>query len=96
MRRVVLLAAVLAVALPSAALAVWGGQQDIAHPGIGAMYFDFSGNGTIEADELICSGSYAGRSKNGAMSRQSSSRSAQSRTAPGKAPPRRAKPRGRR
>ena len=66
MRRVVLLAAVLAVALPSAALAVWGGQQDTAHPGIGAMYFDFSGNGTIEADELICSGSYAGRSKNGA------------------------------
>ena len=67
MRRVVLLAAVLAVALPSAALAVGGGQQDTAHPGIGAMYFDFSGNGTIEADELICSGSYAGRSKKAPM-----------------------------
>jgi hypothetical protein len=66
MRRVVLLAAVLAVALPGAASAVWGGQQDTAHPGVGAMYFDFSDNGTIEADELICSGSYAGRSKTGA------------------------------
>jgi hypothetical protein len=66
MRRVVLLATVLAITLPSAAHAVWGGQQDTAHPGIGAIYSDFSGNGTIEADELICSGSYAGRSKSGA------------------------------
>ena len=66
MRRAVLLAAVLAVALPSAALAVWGGQQDTTHPGVGAIYFDFSGNGAITADELICSGSYAGRSKSGA------------------------------
>ena len=60
MRRVALLAAVLAVALPSAALAVWGGQQDTAHPGVGAIYFDFSGDGAITADELICSGLYAG------------------------------------
>ena len=66
MRRVVLLAAVLAIALPTAAHAVWGGQPDTAHPGVGAIYSDFSGNGTIEADELICSGSYAGRSKSGA------------------------------
>ena len=66
MRRVALLAAVLAVALPGAAFAVWGGQQDFAHPGVGAIYFDFTGNGAIEADELICSGSYAGRSKSGA------------------------------
>ena len=66
MRGVALLAAVLAVALPGAAFAVWGGQQDTAHPGVGAIYSDFSGNGTIEADELICSGSYAGRSKSGA------------------------------
>lgn len=65
MRRVALLAAVLAVALPSAALAVWGGQQDFAHPGVGAIYFDFSGDGAITADELICSGSYAGRSNRG-------------------------------
>lgn len=64
--RIALLAAVLAVALPGTAFAVWGGQQDTAHPGVGAMYFDFSGNGTITADELICSGSYAGRSKSGA------------------------------
>ena len=66
MRGVALLAAVFAVALPGAAFAVWGGQQDTAHPGVGAIYSDFSGNGTIEADELICSGSYAGRSKSGA------------------------------
>ena len=69
LRRVALLAAALAVALPGAAFAVWGGQQDTAHPGVGAMYFDFSGNGAIEADELVCSGSYAGRSKNGAQRR---------------------------
>ena len=43
-----------------------GREQDTAHPGVGAIYFDFSGNGAIEADELICSGSYAGRSKTGA------------------------------
>ena len=66
MRRVALFVAVLAVALPTAAQAVWGGQEDTAHPGVGAMYFDFMGNGTIVPDGLICSGSYAGRSKSGA------------------------------
>ena len=66
MRRVATFVAILAVALPAAAHAVWGGQPDTAHPGVGAMYFDFSENGSIEADELICSGSYAGRSRNGA------------------------------
>jgi hypothetical protein len=65
-RRLVTFLAVLAVALPSAALAVWGGQEDLAHPSVGAMYFDFMGNGTAVPDGLICSGSYAGRSKNGA------------------------------
>ena len=30
------------------------------------MYFDENGNGTASAGELICSGSYAGRSKSGA------------------------------
>jgi hypothetical protein len=66
MRRIALLAAVLAAALPTAAYGVWGGAEDTAHPGIGAMYFDFMGNGTIVPDGLICSGSYAGPSKDGA------------------------------
>ena len=66
MRRVVLLVAVLAIALPTAAHAVWGGQEDLAHPGVGAMYFDFMGNGVAVPDGLVCSGSYAGRSKSGA------------------------------
>jgi hypothetical protein len=66
MRRVVLLVAVLAIALPTASHAVWGGQEDLAHPGVGAMYFDFMGNGVAVPDGLVCSGSYAGRSKSGA------------------------------
>lgn len=66
MRRIAVLVAVLAVALPTAAHAVWGGQDDFAHPGVGAMYFDFMGNGVAVADGLVCSGSYAGRSRNGA------------------------------
>ena len=66
MRRVVLLIAALAIAVPGAAYAVWGGQVDTAHPGVGAMYFDENGNGAASAAELICSGSYAGRSKSGA------------------------------
>jgi hypothetical protein len=66
MRRVVLLVAALAIGVPGAAYAVWGGQVDTAHPGVGAMYFDENGNGAASAGELICSGSYAGRSKSGA------------------------------
>ena len=66
MRRVATLVAVLAVALPPAAHAVWGGQEDTTHPGVGAMYFDFMGNGVAVPDGLVCSGSYAGRSKSGA------------------------------
>lgn len=66
MKKVALVLAVLAVALPTAAHAVWGGQEDLTHPGVGAMYFDFMGNGTAVADGLICSGSYAGPSKSGA------------------------------
>ena len=66
MRRVAILLAVLAVALPSAAQAVWGGQEDVSHPSVGAMYFDFMGNGVAVPDGLVCSGSYAGRSRSGA------------------------------
>ena len=47
------------------AWAVWGGQEDTAHPGVGAMYFDDDGDGVVTADSLVCSGSYAGRSKDG-------------------------------
>lgn len=54
------------VLLPGPALAVWGGAPDgNAHPGVGAMYFDFDESGTIDADDLICSGSYAGPSRDG-------------------------------
>ncbi|HET8953436.1 MAG TPA: hypothetical protein VFN44_23135 [Solirubrobacteraceae bacterium] len=47
------------------ASAVWGGQEDTAHPGVGAMYFDDDGDGVVTAETLVCSGSYAGRSKDG-------------------------------
>ena len=60
-RRIAALVSALAVALPATALAVWGGTEDLAHPSVGAMYFDFMDDG-IASDDLICSGSYAGES----------------------------------
>jgi hypothetical protein len=56
---------VAAAAAPTSALAVWGGSIDTAHPNVGAMYFDFMGNGTAVPDGLVCSGSYAGHSRDG-------------------------------
>ena len=64
-KRLAVLVLLLLVAAPTAAWAVWGGQEDLAHPGVGAMYYDFDGDG-ITADDLICSGSNAGPSKTGA------------------------------
>ena len=32
---------------------------------VGALFADFDGNGTISGDELVCSGSDAGRSRDG-------------------------------
>ena len=61
-RRLAALASTVLVVLPATALAVWGGDEDLAHPSVGAMYFDFTENG-IDAQDLICSGSYAGESK---------------------------------
>ena len=61
-RRLTALATTLLALLPATALAVWGGEEDTAHPSVGAMYFDFTGDG-IDAQDLICSGSYAGESK---------------------------------
>lgn len=54
-----------AFGLPGAALAVWGGSVDSTHPQVGAMYFDYAGEGLARVDGLICSGSYAGESKDG-------------------------------
>jgi hypothetical protein len=65
LKRAFLIALTVAVLAPASALAVWGGTVDTAHPGVGAMYFDVLGNGTAISDGLICSGSYAGRSKDG-------------------------------
>ncbi len=47
------------------AWAVWGGQEDLSHTGVGAIYFDEDGDGVVTADWLVCTGSYAGRSKDG-------------------------------
>src|SRR5688572_23851480 len=65
MRRLAALTVVLLAVLPATALAVWGGQEDLAHPSVGAMYFDFMGDDVAVPDGLICSGSYAGESKDG-------------------------------
>jgi hypothetical protein len=61
MRKLLLLALVVAVAAPASALGVWGGTIDTTHTGVGAMYV-----GAPVANNLICSGSYAGPSKTGA------------------------------
>src|SRR3954452_15318848 len=60
----VLVLFLLLVAAPNAG-AVWGGHVDVAHPQVGAMYFDGNDDGSVTADEGGCSGSYAGRSKDG-------------------------------
>ena len=66
MRRLLVLAALgVATMLPASASGVWGGQIDTAHPQVGAMYFDFMGAGDPVIGGLVCSGSFAGESKNG-------------------------------
>src|SRR3954447_1499205 len=60
----VLVLFLLLVAAPNAG-AVWGGHVDVTHPQVGAMYFDGNDDGSVTADEGGCSGSYAGRSKDG-------------------------------
>lgn len=65
-RKITVLVLALVLLLPASALAVWGGAPDgDGHPSVGAMYFDFDGNGNIDFYELICSGSYAGPSHSG-------------------------------
>jgi hypothetical protein len=64
-RRGLFLGLLVALLLPAGAVAVWGGQVDTAHPQVGAMYFDFEGNGEPVIDGAICSGSFAGESKDG-------------------------------
>jgi hypothetical protein len=61
-----LLASVLLLATAPQAGAVWGGTVDLAHPQVGAMYFDLNDDGSVTADEGVCSGSYVGPSKDGA------------------------------
>lgn len=59
--RTLLAAGALIVVAPAPAAAVWGGTPDgNDHPSVGAMYYDGDQDGTTIADELVCSGSYAG------------------------------------
>ncbi len=64
-RILVALALMIGLLLPAGASAVWGGELDTTHPQVGAMYYDFLHTGTPIIDGLICSGSYAGESKDG-------------------------------
>jgi len=59
---------ILVVLIPfTTVFAAWGGEPDgNQHPMVGAMYADFDGDGAISGFELICSGSYAGPSTDGA------------------------------
>ena len=54
-----------ALLLPAGASGVWGGTLDTAHPQVGAMYFDYEGTGQPRIDGIICSGSFAGDSRDG-------------------------------
>ena len=56
---------VAALLLPAAASGVWGGTLDTTHPQVGAMYFDYEETGSPRIDGLVCSGSFAGDSKDG-------------------------------
>jgi hypothetical protein len=57
--------ALAALLIPASALGVWGGALDTAHPQVGAMYYDYEGTGHPRIDGLVCSGSFAGDSKDG-------------------------------
>ena len=62
----VLAGLLLAVMVAAPALAAWGGRPDgDQHPMVGALFFDWTGDGEIAAYELSCSGSYAGVSSDG-------------------------------
>jgi len=64
----IVLALVLSLFTAFTAYAVNNGEPDgIRHPMVGAMFADFTGDDEITGDELICSGSYAGPSKDGAF-----------------------------
>ena len=54
-----------ALLLPAGASGVWGGTLDTTHPQVGAMYFDYEETGSPRIDGLVCSGSFAGDSKDG-------------------------------
>ena len=60
--------AILLLLIPfTSVLAAWGGEPDgNQHPMVGAMFADFDGDGVISGFELVCSGSYAGPSADGA------------------------------
>lgn len=57
---------VLASLVVAPVLAAWGdGPDGDRHPMVGALYYDMDANGIISYYELVCSGSYAGVSKDG-------------------------------
>jgi hypothetical protein len=62
--RLSLAAGVLLATVPVGAITN-GVPDGNAHPIVGGLFADFDGNGTISGDELVCSGSYAGRSRDG-------------------------------
>jgi len=68
MRRAFLVCTVIALVLSASmpAMGAWGGIPDgNQHPMVGAMYADFNEDQQITWDELVCSGSFAGPSKDG-------------------------------
>jgi hypothetical protein len=65
-RKLALVLFAMVLVVPGTALGVWGGTPDgNAHPSVGAMYFDGDNDGSVLVYDLICSGSYAGPSKDG-------------------------------
>ena len=67
-RKAIFFATVMLLVLSSAppVWGAWGGELDRdGHPMVGAMYADLDESGQIEWFELICSGSYAGPTRDG-------------------------------
>jgi hypothetical protein len=54
-----------ALLVPANASGVWGGVLDTTHPQVGALYFDYEGTGSPRVDGLVCTGSFAGDSRDG-------------------------------
>lgn len=67
MRKTLVITALVVAGLlgPTVASGVWGGEIDEAHPQVGAMYVNFDHEGGAVVNDLVCTGSFVGASRDG-------------------------------